>query len=476
MLECVYLYKQELKMAIKKGQELDLTITDLAFGGKGISKVDGLVVFVGKAVPGDHVRARIVKKKKQHAEARIIELLTPSPMRITPPCRYSGYCGGCTWQFLDYDKQLHYKRQHVHESLAHIAKLEDVTVNPVMASARQFGYRNKMEFSCSDRRWLLPEELSQPDIKKGLALGLHVPGTFNKVLDIERCHLHPSLGNDILGEVRRYIKESRQPVYGLKSHVGYWRFLMLRHSPSADEWMVNIITATENREEVMPLAEQLTDKYPNIVSVVNNITARKAGVAFGEYEVPLIGASILRDKIGKFEFEISANSFFQTNTAGAECLYNTVKDYAELSGGETVLDLYCGTGTIGIFLSENAKEVIGIELVESAVADAEKNSRLNGISNCRFILGDIKDSLSTVGVIPDVMIIDPPRVGMHKDVVKQVLAMGPPKIVYVSCNPSTLARDVALLKEDYDILDVQPVDMFPHTYHIETVAKLIKKT
>lgn len=462
-------------MAIKKGQEIDLTITDLAFGGKGISKVDGMVIFVGKAVPGDHVRARIVKKKKQHAEARVIELLTPSSMRITPPCKYSGYCGGCTWQFLSYDKQLHYKRQHVHESLVHIGQIENVTVNPVIPSSKEFEYRNKMEFSCSDRRWLLPSELAQPDVKKGLAIGLHVPGTFNKVLDIDKCYLHPSLGNDILDDVRQYIIDSNQPVYGLKSHIGYWRFLMLRHSHAANEWMVNIITATEDADEVMPLAEQLMNKYANIVSVVNNITARKAGVAFGEYEVPLLGASTLRDKIGRFEFEISANSFFQTNTAGAARLYDTVKEFAALSGKERVLDLYCGTGTIGICLSEDAKEVIGIEMIDSAVKDAENNCRLNDISNCRFILGDIKDSLSSVGEVPDVLIIDPPRVGMHKDVVKQVLAMGPRKIVYVSCNPSTLARDFSLLKENYEILDVQPVDMFPHTYHIETVAKLVKK-
>ena len=461
-------------MAIKKGHIIDLNIADLAFGGKGIAKVDGLVIFVSKAVPGDHVRARIVRKKKQYAEANVLEILTPSPLRITPPCRYSGYCGGCTWQFLSYERQLLYKRQHVEESLVRIGQIENVTVRPVIASIKEYEYRNKMEFSCSEKRWLLPSELAQPDVEKGVAIGLHVPGTFNKVLDIQRCYLQPALGNTILEDVRRYIKNSDHPVYGLKSHAGFWRFLMLRHSQASNEWMVNIITAAEDTKELMPLAEQLMKNHDNIVSVVNNVTARKAGVAFGEYEVPLLGKTTLRDRIGDFEFEISANSFFQTNTMGAARLYDTVREYAALSGSETVLDLYCGTGTIGICLSRDAKEVVGIEMIESAVNDAKNNCRLNGISNCRFILGDIKDCLSSIRTVPDVFVIDPPRVGMHKDVLGQVLTMGPRKIVYVSCNPSTLARDLAVLKHSYDVLDIQPVDMFPHTYHIETVANLVR--
>jgi len=461
-------------MAVKKGQILELTISDLAFGGKGLAKVDGMAVFVDQAVPEDRVTARITRKKKQYAEARIVSILEPSSFRIPAPCPYSGFCGGCKWQFLNYDKQLEYKRRHVLDAMEHIALIKGLTVHPTLPSPSRFGYRNKMEFSCSDRRWLLPAELGREDIDIGFALGLHVPGTFNKVLDTGACLLQPSLGNQLLDEARQYMKSSGVSVYGLKSHEGFWRFLMLRHSSALDQWMVNIITKTEDRKTVQPLADLLMKTYPQVASVVNNITARKSGVAVGEYEIPLAGSPDLKDRIGPFEFKISANSFFQTNTRGAERLYETVKAYAGLSGSETVMDLYCGTGTIAVCLSGEAREVLGIEIVKSAVEDARTNCRINNIDNCRFILGDIRDSLSQVDHRPDVMIIDPPRVGMHKDVVKQVLEMAPDRIVYVSCNPATMARDIGMIKDEYRVLEIQPVDMFPHTYHIESVARLEK--
>jgi 23S rRNA (uracil1939-C5)-methyltransferase len=459
-------------MAVKRGQELELEISDLAFGGKGIAKVNGFAVFVDQVAPGDRILARITKKKKNFAEARVIRLLTASSLRVTPPCTYCGHCGGCKWQFLPYETQLVYKRRHVVESLAHIGLIQDVPVHDTIASPDVFAYRNKMEFSCSDRRWLLPEEMGREDVDAGFGIGLHVPGTFQKVLDIKTCLLMPALGNEILDAVRRFIRNSELPVYGLHSHEGFWRFLMLRHSAAHDQWMVNIITAAEALDVVRPLADQLVASYPQIVSVVNNITARKAGIAIGEYERLLAGSPTLQDRIGRFEFEISANSFFQTNTRGAARLYDTAKAYAGLTGTETVLDLYCGTGTIGIGLSDAAKEVIGIEIIESAVADANRNCRVNGITNCRFMLGDIKEALSRVTATPEVLVIDPPRVGMHKDVVSQVLQMAPQRIVYVSCNPATLARDLGMLAEKYRPVEVQPVDMFPHTFHIESVARL----
>jgi len=459
-------------MAVKKGQQLELKITDIAFGGKGLARVNGLAVFVQQAIPLDVVIARITKKKKQYAEARIDTLLEPSPFRITPPCIYSGFCGGCKWQFMNYEKQLDYKQQHVAESFEHIGLIKDVSVHATIPSKLIFGYRNKMEFSCSDRRWLLPKDMDRDDIDRTFALGLHVPGTFDKVLDTKTCLLQPELGNHILEQVRRFIKGSGLPVYGLRSHSGFWRFVMLRHSAAYDQWMVNIITAAEDRKTVQPLADQLIESNPKIVSIINNITSRKAGVAIGEYEILLAGTSCIRDKIGLFEFEISANSFFQTNTLGAERLYETVKAYAGLSGKETVLDLYSGTGTIAIYLAADAKEVIGLEIAESAVIDAENNCRINRISNCRFILGDLRKTLGQVSARPDVMIIDPPRSGMHGDVVRQVLKMQPKRIVYVSCNPATMARDIGLMKESYSVLEVQPFDMFPHTHHIESVARM----
>ncbi len=461
-------------MTIKKGQIIDLKITDMAFGGKGIARVDGFAVFVDQAVPLDHVSIQIIKKKKNYANGRIIELLKPSPYRVNPPCDFSGFCGGCKWQFLKYDQQISYKQQHVTDSLKHIGFVEDAVVHPTIPSELIFGYRNKMEFSLSDRRWLLPIEMGT-DVETGFAIGLHVPGTFYKVLDIKECLLQPDLGNFILDDVRTFIKNSDLPVYGLRSHVGFWRFLMLRHSAFYDQWMVNIITADENRTKLKPLADLLIKKYPKITSVVNNITSKPAGVAIGEYEICLAGSSHIKDKIDSYEFEISANSFFQTNTLGAKRLYEIVKRFSDLTGKETVIDLYSGTGTIPIYISDSAKEVIGIEIIESAVKDAENNCTNNNISNCRFICGNIINCLDKIKKRPDVIIIDPPRSGMHKDVVRQVIDMAPDKIVYVSCNPATLARDIFIMKDLYRMIEVQPVDMFPHTYHIESVAKLEKK-
>ncbi|MDY6791232.1 MAG: 23S rRNA (uracil(1939)-C(5))-methyltransferase RlmD [Thermodesulfobacteriota bacterium] len=461
-------------MTIKKGQIIDVKITDMAFGGKGIARVDGFAVFVDQAVPLDLVSIQITKKKKNFANGRIVKLIEPSPDRINPPCEFSGFCGGCKWQFLEYGKQIFYKQQHVIDSLKHIGFIEDAVVHPTIPSKLLFGYRNKMEFSCSDRRWLLPDEMGL-NLETGFAIGLHVPGTFYKVLDIRKCLLQPDLGNLILDDVGNFIKSSDLPVYGLRSHVGFWRFLMLRHSSFYDQWMVNIITADENRKKVQPLADLLIKKYAKIASVINNITSKPAGVAIGEYEICLAGSSHIKDKIGAHDFEISANSFFQTNTSGATRLYETVKMFAELIGNETVIDLYSGTGTIPIYISDSAKEIIGIEINESAVKDAQNNCASNHISNCRFICGDIIKCLAQITKRPDVMIIDPPRSGMHQDVVKQVIDMAPDRIVYVSCNPATLARDIFLMKDIYRVIEVQPVDMFPHTYHIESVTKLAKR-
>jgi 23S rRNA (uracil1939-C5)-methyltransferase len=462
-------------MSVKKGQLIELTIDQVAFGGKGITRVEGMAVFVDGTVPGDRVLAQVIKKKKSYAEARVVELLAPSAQRVTPPCTCSGRCGGCKWQFLDYAYQLLYKQQHVRDALEHIALIKDVPVHATIGSEMIYGYRNKMEFSCSNRRWLLPEELGREDVVRGMALGLHVPGTFDKVMDIEACLLQPELGNRILGDVRSHIQSSSLPPYDLRSHEGFWRFLVLRHSVAFDEWMVNLVTSWEALDEVRPLAEALTARYPNVATVVNNISTRVSGVATGEREITLHGPGVILEKIGPFTFELSANSFFQTNTRGAARLYEAVKHYAALTGGETVLDLYCGTGTIAIYLADQAREVIGLEVVEGAVADARRNCARNGIANCRFIAGDVRHTLAQVGVRPEVMVIDPPRSGMHADVVKQVMALGPAKIVYVSCNPATMARDLVLLKEAYEVAEVQPVDMFPHTFHIEAVARLQRK-
>ena len=460
---------------MKRGQELTLPVTDIALGGRGLAKPDGFAVFVDGAVAGDTARVRIFKKKKKFAEARVLEIVEPSPFRVSAPCPYSGTCGGCKWQYVDYPMQLAFKRRHVAEALAHIGQIRDVPVAETIPSEKRFGYRNKMEFTCSDRRWLLPEELGTEGVDRSFALGLHVPGTFDKVIDTRVCLLMPEPGNRILEDVRQFIRSSGVPVYGLRYHQGYWRFVMLRHSVAFDRWMVNLVTSEDRPEVVAPLAEALRSKHPHVTSVVNNITARKAGIAVGESERPLAGDRVIEEQLGGLTFEVSANSFFQTNTRGAVELYRVVKRFAQLGGDETVLDLYCGTGTISMWLAEDASRVIGVEMVESAVADAERNCRRNGIENCRFICGDIRTILDEYTEVPDLVVIDPPRMGLHKDVVGKLLKLAPARIVYVSCNPATLARDLGMLAEAYDTLEVQPVDMFPHTFHIEAVARMERR-
>jgi 23S rRNA (uracil1939-C5)-methyltransferase len=492
-------------MNFRKGDLIELTIDRVAYGGQGLARRDGFIVFVKGAIPGDRVTARISRKKKDYAEAGVQEILDPSPDRVEAPCPYSGYCGGCQWQHMRYEAQLTHKKRLVEEAISRIGSLSGIPVHAVIPSEKTFAYRNKMEFSFSDRPWLVsfPPALAPPSkgergirerngrsglkdhdvtVSRGgkteghenLALGLHVPGTFHKVLDIEACLLQQERGNEILREVKQYARRSGIPAYGLKSHQGFWRFLALRHTTRSDAWMVNLVTSEMGRDAVVPLAEILTRRF-NVHTVVNNITARKAAVALGEKEFVLSGDGTIEDQIGEFTFQISANSFFQTNTLGAEKLYSEVADFAELTGREVVLDLYSGTGTIPIFLSRRAGEIVGMEIMESAIQDAERNCRVNGTPNCRFVLGDIRENLQTLRTKPDVLIIDPPRAGMHKAVLAGVMALAPEKIVYVSCNPATLARDLAEMSCGYEVIEVQPVDMFPHTYHVEAVVKMVRR-
>jgi 23S rRNA (uracil1939-C5)-methyltransferase len=458
----------------KKGDIVELHIDRVAFGGPGIARLDGLVIFVNGAVPGDRVRALIFRKKKAYAEARIEELLVPSSDRIQAPCIYFGTCGGCQWQHVTYERQLEYKRAHVEEALSHIGSISGIEVHDPVPSEKRFGYRNKMEFSFSDRRWL-PHPPLEKRGEAGFALGLHVPGTFDKIIDVDACLLQQERGNEILREVKRFATQSGLSPYGLRSHEGFWRFLTLRHSAYLDEWMVNVVTSDERLDLNLPLAQRLTALFPKVKTVVNNVSARKASIAVGEREVVLAGAGMIQDRIGGSTFQISANSFFQTNSLGAERLYGKVVEFAELTGKETVVDLYSGTGTIPVFLAKSASRVIGMEIAESAVLDARRNCQANGIENCEFILGDIRENLALLNTRPEVMVIDPPRAGMHQDVLGRVLEIGAGRIVYVSCNPATLARDLGRMQERYHILEIQPVDMFPHTYHIECVTKLEKK-
>lgn len=463
-------------MSAGRGKTVELVIERVAFGGNGVARAEGFVFFVKGGLPGDRVRASILKRKKAYAEARIIEILDPSPHRVEAPCPYFPHCGGCKWQHAAYERQLEYKKDHVIDALTRIGSLPAALVRDTIPSEKIYAYRNKMEFSFSTSRWLLPGEFEAGGDGEGLALGLHVPGTFNKVIEIDACLLHPEQGNRILRKVKAFARESGLPAYGLKSHDGFWRFLTTRYSNHFDEWMVNLFTKEEDLATMRDLARDLFQEFGNIRTVINSITTRKAAVAVGEREVLLGGEGRIEDSLGPFLFRISADSFFQTNSLTAERLYSKVAEYAELKGSETVLDLYSGTGTIPIFLSGlTTGDIQGIEINHSAVRDAEVNCRVNGITNCRFITGDIRDCLTASSLKPDVLIIDPPRSGMHKDALARVMELGAKRIVYVSCNPPTLARDLSYLSEGYEVLEVQPVDMFPHTYHVEAVTKLVKR-
>lgn len=461
----------------RKRSEHTVTIENVVFGGQGIARVNDFVIFVENTIPGDTVRVSIKKKKQNFAEAKVLEYISRGNGFVDAPCDYFGYCGGCKWQHLDYDHQLRYKQEQVADSIERLGKLENISVEPTLGSAEQFAYRNKMEFSFSDNRWLLPHELGNMDIPKNYALGLHVPGAFNKILDICQCHIQDEMFNTILTRVSDFVQQSDLPVYNLHTHEGVWRFLMLRKGVNTNEYMINLVTSEPIKQKTQAFFGALCAEFPQIVSVVNNTSRRKSQVATGEEEEIIVGTNIIHEKLDDFKFEISANSFFQTNTKQAEVMYRLVKELADSKNDKLIFDLYSGTGTIPIYLSDVAEKVIGFELVESSVLNARDNVRRLGIENCEFVCGDVKETLPEYkSMKPDILVVDPPRAGIHADVIKTLLFLEAKSMIYVSCNPTTLARDLALLHEKYDVTFVQPLDMFPHTYHIETVVKLTLRT
>ena len=484
---------------MKKGDKLELNIVKYAFEGKGIAKVkrtalissqndetsnndrDNYVVFVQGAYPGDRILAQLTKIKKSYAEAKTVELITPSGIRIKPRCKYFATCGGCKQQDIGYESQLLYKEQYVKESFEHIGGLKDYILEKIIPSRNIFYYRNKMEFSFGDKRWLSKDELGNDNIPdKNFALGLHIPRIYDKVLNIEECFLQSERSNEILNLTRTFFKERGATIYSTKTHKGYLRNLVIRQAANTKDLMANLVTSEENDRLMMDYVTELTKSVSLITTVVNNINLKKASVAVGDYEKVYYGDGFICDIIGDYKFRISANSFFQTNTLQAGNLYKTALGFADLKGNEIVYDLYSGAGTIAIYLSGKAKKVYGFESVESAVNDAKENVKINDINNVEFIKADLyKSFLPLVKQKkipePDLIIIDPPRSGMHKNTVNDVISLNPGKIVYVSCNPATQARDVKVLVDaGYKLSRMRPVDMFPHTYHIENVALLIK--
>ncbi|MEM6648317.1 MAG: 23S rRNA (uracil(1939)-C(5))-methyltransferase RlmD [Bacteroidota bacterium] len=460
---------------MKRGQELELTLEKFADRGKSLARLDGYVVFVGGAMPGDTVRVRIRKRKKKFAEAQLLDVLKPSPLRIDPTCDYFGTCGGCKWQHVQYQAQLDAKRQSVEDALRFNGGFSDVTALPTIGAEPTFFYRNKMEFSFSTKRWLMDHEIEGGEIKdKAFALGLHV--NFMKVVDLKMCHLQSEWSARLVNAFRVLARTHDWAPWDVKQHVGYLRHLVVRRGEFTGERMVNLVTYGYDEERIALVADFLREQFPEVTTFVNTINTSWAQTAFGEEVRTIYGPGVIHDTIGPYRFEIASNAFFQTNTRQAEVLYNVARDFAELRPTDVLYDLYCGAGTISIFVSGHVKRVVGVELVEEAVVNARRNAVANGVDNCTFLAGDLMRLFTPEFVRehgrPDVLIVDPPRAGMHPKVVKQIAALRPERFVYVSCNPQTQARDLADLRDMYDIEAAQPVDLFPHTYHIETVAKM----
>ena len=471
---------------MKRGDAITLTLDRFGAEGKSVARVEGFVVFARGGVPGDTVRAHLTKVSKNFAEAEVDAVLQPSSLRATPRCTYFGVCGGCTWQHLSYEGQCEFKRQQVADALERIGGFEGVSVRPTLGSADVYYYRNKMEFSFGVR-WLTTEELallppaeSSPAPADRFALGLHIPRRFDRVLDIAECYLQSATSVAMVNAVRQFSKDRNLSIYSTDTHTGYLRNLVIREARHTGERMVNLVTSEERPAVNAEFCAMILSRFPETTTIVNNITDRKSQVALGDREVLLHGPGWITDRIGERTYRISANSFFQTNTLQAERLYDVVRRYAAIQPHETVYDLYSGTGTIALHVAGDAATVIGIESVASAVEDARRNAEANGVRNCRFLLGDLKERLvddpSGLGadIHPHVVLSDPPRAGMHPKVVATLRTMHPDRIVYVSCNPATQARDVKLLCENgaYHLVEAQPVDMFPHTTHVENVVLL----
>ena len=473
---------------MNKGDIIQIKVDKYAFEGKGIGRInlesasgntepDSFIVFVNGAYPGDTVSAKIKKLKKTYAEAFVEEVLMPSSKRVEPRCKYFGTCGGCKQQDLDYAHQIAFKREQVEDIFKHDGGFAEFKIENIIPSKNVFYYRNKMEFSFSEFEWLKVID-ENSEIKKGFFVGLHVPNNFEKILDIEECFLQSELSAQILNFSREFFKQRGLSIYNTKTHSGYLRNLVIRQSQKTSDLMINLVTFEKNEFLMKEYVSLIIKKFPGITTIVNNISTKKASIAVGDSEIVYHGSGYIYDKIGDYKFRISSNSFFQTNTTQAEKLYNTALEYADLRGDEIIYDLYSGAGTIAIYVSGKAKEVYGFEAVESSIFDAKANLELNKTKNVSFVQADLyKSFLPFTSVLPkpDVVILDPPRAGMHSTTVKDVLELSPQKIVYVSCNPSTQVRDIKMFVEGgYKLVKIRPVDMFPHTYHIENVALLTK--
>lgn len=470
----------------RKKKELPLlekvTITDVAAEGKAVAKVNELVIFVPYVVPGDVVDLQVKRKKNHYAEAVAVKFHEKSPLRTEPFCSHFGVCGGCKWQCLSYEEQLKYKQKQVFDNLTRIGKVELPEFRPILGSEKTRFYRNKLEFTFSNKRWLTEEEVKQ-DVKYDQmnAVGFHIPGAFDKVLAIDKCWLQDDISNQIRNAVRDYAYAYNFPFFDLRTQEGLLRNIMIRTS-STGELMVVLqckVTDDEGRRKMEEILQFMADSFPQITSlmyVINN----KCNDTIGDLDMEVFkGNDHIFEEMEGLRFKVGPKSFYQTNSEQAYNLYKVAREFAGLTGNELVYDLYTGTGTIANFVARQARKVVGIEYVPEAIEDAKVNSALNGIDNTLFYAGDMKDILTNDFIAehgrPDVIITDPPRAGMHNDVIDVILAAEPKRIVYVSCNPATQARDLQLLDGKYKVTAVQPVDMFPHTHHVENVVQLERR-
>ena len=457
----------------------NVAVSSYAAEGKALARIDGKVIFIEGAVPGDIADVLITKNKKDWAEGKAIKINKLSKERVTPFCIHFGICGGCKWQMLPYEKQLEYKEQEVKDVIRRIGKIE-TSVLPILGSEKTIHYRNKLEFTFSNKKYLTQNEFEQmgEDQWPGGALGYHVPKLYDKIIDISECWLMDDVNNKIRNTLREFSEKNNYSYYDIREHKGFLRNVIIR-SCTTGELMVNLFFGNDDKEKREKICNYLLEKVPEITTLLFTIN-QKWNDSMDDLEPEIFfGKGYVIEKLGDLNFKISPKSFFQTNTKQAEVLYKVVKDFAALKGDEIVYDLYCGTGSIGIFLSKNAKKIIGVDVIEDAIKDAKENAELNNLQTASFFAGDVihicDANFFELHGRPDVIIVDPPRAGLHNKLVNKLLEIAAPKIVYVSCNVATQARDLQWMNDKYIVEKIQPVDMFPHTHHIESVALMTLK-
>ena len=458
----------------KKPLLRQILIEDIGAEGNAIARINNMVVFVPMAVPGDITDIQITRKRKKYMEGRAVHISEYSKKRVKPVCEHFSICGGCKWQHLSYSEQLFYKEKQVSDTLTRIGKINDLKTEPIIGSEKTEFYRNKLEYTFSSNKWFTKDEIDTGETFTNTnAAGFHLPGRYDKVLNINKCWLQEEPGNHIRNFVRDYGERNKLTFYDTKNHQGFLRNLIIRNS-TLNELMVILVFGENDLKEIEALLNAVKIRFPEITSLQFTINRKKNDTLYDQEIICFHGNDHITERMDDLIFRIGPKSFFQTNTHQALRLYRKVKEYAMLSGKETVYDLYTGTGTIANYIARQAKSVIGLESVPEAISDAKYNSELNKIENTKFFAGDIRDLLNEKFILengrPEIIITDPPRAGMHEDVIRVIIEISPEKIVYVSCNPATQARDINLLSTSYRVVNVQPVDMFPHTHHVESIV------